>query len=336
MQDRSKKNYPTQGIKKEQATAHVSGTGIARASRQVGNDDLSKIVDTNDAWISSRSGIKTRYLVNEESATDLASEAAAQAIRNAGLSPSDIGLVIVATFTPDSKMPSVACRIQARLGIPNAAAFDLSAACSGFVFALNTADALLAAGYAQHCLVVGVEVLSKVVDWSDRSTCVLFGDGAGALILSKNTESESSGLRNLIWGAQGEDGEDVDQLLLGLRDADGAFMRMQGRQVYKFAVGVVPELIDTLLETNGLAPEDVDWVVAHQANLRILDASATRSGIPMERWFHNLEEFGNTSAASIAIALADMNEKKLLRKGQKVFLVGFGGGLTYGAIYLVW
>ena len=331
-----RKIYPTQKVHKEEATAHISGTGLARPSRVLTNHDLSAIVDTNDEWIRTRSGIKTRYIVGDESATDLACEASEKAIRKAGLSPSDIGLIIVATFTGDSKMPSVACRVQARLGIPNAAAFDLAAACSGFVYALSTADALMASSFAKHSLVIGVEVLSKVVDWTDRSTCVLFGDGAGAVVLSKNEAGETSGLNSFVWGAQGEDGDDAGQLMLGLRNEDASFMRMQGRPVYKFAIAVVPELISALLESSRLSADEVDWVVAHQANIRILEASAARSGIPMERWFHNLEDFGNTSAASIAIALAEMDEKNLLAQGQKIALVGFGGGLTYGAVLLEW
>lgn len=336
MLNKSNKIYPTQEVHKEAAKVHISSTGIARASRVLTNDDLSKIVDTSDAWISSRSGIKSRYIVGDETATDLAYEAAKDALKNANLSPEDIGLIIVATFTADSKMPSIACRIQAQLGIPNAAAFDLTAACSGFVYGLNTAEALMSAGFAKHCLLVGVEVLSKVLDWTDRSTCVLFGDGAGAVVLSSNEAGETAGIHSMVWGAQGEAGTEIDDMLLGLRNEADAFMRMQGRPVYKFAVGVVPELVDTLLDIADLAADEVDWVVAHQANQRILDASAQRTGIPHTRWFQNLEDFGNTSAASIAIALAEMNEKHLLQSGQKIFLAGFGGGLTYGAVYLTW
>ncbi len=330
------KNYPLRVTHKARATSFVSGTGLAKPSRIMSNNDLAQLVDTSDEWISSRSGIKTRYIAEGETATDLATSAAQAALASAGLQASDIGLIIVASLTPDSKMPAVACRVQARLGIPNAAAFDLSAACSGFVYALSTADALLMSGLADHALVIGVEVLSAVLDWNDRSTCVLFGDGAGAAVLSKKSSDDDSGIMSLVWGAQGEDGDDVDALMLGLRNDAGAYMRMQGRAVYKFAVGVVPEVLEALLDTSGLSAEQVDWVVAHQANQRILDAAAQRSGIPAERWFHNLEAYGNTSAASIAIALAEMQDQGLLQKGQNIFLLGFGGGLTYGGAYLKW
>ncbi len=175
------KQYPARYVHKEEATCHISGTGLARASKCVSNDDLAKIVETSDEWISSRSGIKTRYLVEEETTSDLAAQAAEKALNKSGLKQEDIGLIIVASFTGESKLPSLACRVQARLGIPNAIAFDLAAACSGFVFAMNTAVGLLEGGHAEHALIIGAEVLSKTLDWTDRTTCVLFGDGAGAV-----------------------------------------------------------------------------------------------------------------------------------------------------------
>lgn len=330
--------YPLRSAFHALPRTKLAGTGLARAGRVLDNEALSRMVETSDEWIRTRSGIEERRVVDGESCCDLAAEAAARALADSGLSPADIGLILVATFTGDSLMPSLACRVQARLGIPNAVCFDLAAACSGFVYALTTADALLRSGLAEHALVVGAEVLSQTLDWTDRGSCVLFGDGAGAVVLSRRDEAEAgtSGLYGFAWGARGEDAADLDSLMLALSARAGAHMKMQGRQVYKFAVKVVPELVEACLAAADLRPEEIAWVVAHQANLRILESSALRCGIPLERWYHNLERYGNTSAASVPLALAEMAEQGLLKRGDKLILLGFGGGLTYGAILLSW
>lgn len=310
----------------------IVGTGYAKADQLVTNDDLSKIVETNDEWIYSRTGIHNRYVNKTSNTSDLAYLASLQAIKDAKIDSKKIGLIIVATLTPDDFTPSVACLLQAKLGLndQNIMAFDLNAACSGFVYSLLTASKLLEKD--QYALVVGAETLSKLVDWTDRTTCVLFGDGAGACILAYDEKSKMVGVAN----SQG----DLDGYLiakgvnLDSRQKGYGNITMNGTEVFKFAIQAMPQAIEDVLEKANQKIEDIDLIIAHQANIRILQRVSKQMNVPMDKFYVNLEQFGNTSAASIAIALATAKEEEYLKEGMKVILVGFGGGFTYGAIYI--
>jgi len=323
----------------------IIGFGGGIPERCVTNDELTKLVDTDDAWIQSRTGIQRRFIATNETLTDLCVKASLKAMAQAGTEAEALDLIIVATLTPDLALPNASCMLQKALGAVNAACFDLSAACSGFMYAVNTARLYIKAGAAKKALVVGGEVLSKIIDWTDRSTCVLFGDGAGAAVLS---ESDTPGILDIVLGTDGARGE---ALMLEERPADnpfrtqwmkdngpvenrlpkaGRYVSMNGQEVFKFAVKRVPECILKVLENTGYTVNDVDYYVLHQANLRILAHVAKKLGIPYEKFYINLDNFGNTSAASVPIALAEMSEKGLLKPGTKVMMVGFGGGLTWG------
>jgi 3-oxoacyl-[acyl-carrier-protein] synthase-3 len=327
----------------------ISGLGKALPRRRVSNHELSSWVDTSDEWIRSHTGIEQRYLVSEgESCSSLGVDASRMALADARINPEDIGMVITATSTPDYKaFPSTACLIQDALGIPQAGAFDLVAACSGFCYALETARSFISAGTCDHILVVGTEVFSSILNWKDRDTCVLFGDGAGAVIVSCNDE----GNRGIQFSKLGSEGSGWDALMvkeggsrhpLNMEDKENKdqrkdmFLTMDGRRVYNFAVRVICETITSLLKRAGIDKEELDWIVPHQANLRIIQAASKRLGIPMEKFFVNLQHYGNTSAATIPIALHDMSEQNLLKKNDKIISIGFGGGLSYGGNYNIW
>lgn len=312
----------------------------------VTNDELSTMLDTNDEWIYSHTGIKKRHITaDDEHVSDLAYNAAKKAIAKAGILPEEIDLIIVATSTADYlSFPSVACMLQFKLSAVNAGAFDLSAACTGFIYAVETARCLLEGGRYKTILVVGGDTLSKVADWTDRGTCVLFGDGAGAAILRASADPDRTGIRDAILGADGSGYKSL------YRPAEPTFthfgcepalsrdvsLKMNGREVYNFAVRVNIEIIDQLLTRNKLTIDDIDFIVPHQANLRIIEAASSRSKIPMEKFFVNMQEYANTSAASIPIALTEMEEKGILKKGMRLILTGFGAGLTYGGVLLDW
>jgi 3-oxoacyl-[acyl-carrier-protein] synthase-3 len=272
-------------------------------------------------------------------------EAAAIAIRSSGLSPDDIDMVIVATATPDYLgFPSTSCIVQDRLGINDCGAFDITAGCTGFVYALETGRALIHAGTAKHVLVIGVEALSKIVNWEDRNTCVLFGDGAGAVILGAADDDDKSGFIDSILRSEGSGALSLIRKAGGSREPfdrektedKDIYLTMDGRKVYNFAVKVNAELITSILERNGLTFDDVDWVVPHQANIRIIQASARRLGIDLDKFFINIEEYANTSAASIPIALNQLAGTGKLERGQLILFIGFGAGLTYGANLIRW
>lgn len=323
------------------------GFGGGIPQKEVANDELSKLVDTNDEWICSRTGIEQRYIVTEETLTELCEKAARQAMIQAGITPKMLDLIIVATLTPDLTLPNASCLLQKVLGATKAVCFDLSAACSGFVYGVNTARAYIQTGMAKYALVVGGEVLSKIIDWHDRSTCVLFGDGAGAAILA--ADEHRKGIVDMVLGTDGSKGE---SLMLCERPIDNPFrtqfieaggidsmqklpaarnyVSMNGQEVFKFAVKRVPECIRQILERTGYSAEDIDYYVLHQANLRILSSVAKKLGVSADKFYVNLDSYGNTSAASVPIALADMSEKGLLKEGMKIMMVGFGGGLTWG------
>lgn len=312
-------------------TTRIIGTGSCLPTNIITNDQLSRQVDTSDEWISSRTGIRNRHVAEEETGAGMASEAAKRALENAGVSADEIELIIVATCTADMQFPSTACMVQKEIGAKHAVAFDLSAACSGFLFALNTAHAYFTAGIYKKALIIGTEVLSKLVDWTDRSTCVLFGDGAGAAVV----ETSETGLEGFVQHADGDKGEVLT--CAGTNRTEGpAYIQMNGQEVFKFAVKKVPECIQEVLEMTGTEKEDIRWYLLHQANSRIIQSAAKRLKEPEEKFPMNMDQYGNTSAASIPILLDEMNRSGMLRKGDRLMMSGFGAGLTWGAAQIVW
>lgn len=308
----------------------VRGTGHSVPEKAVSNNELAKYVDTSDEWIKSRTGIENRYIAKDETVVSLATEASKEATEMAGLSPLDIDLIIVATISSEQAMPSAACLVQKELGAKNSICFDISAACSGFLYAFQIASQGIESGLYKNALVIGSEVLSKVINWEDRNTCVLFGDGAGAAILSKANK------RGVIKTYLGSDGEGSDLLTLGAANDSANYIEMNGRQVYKFAVNIIPKCIKELLVGTEYTKGDIDYFVLHQANERIIDSIAKKMGINIEKFYKNMKTYGNTSGASIPIALNELNKKGSLQKGDLIALVGFGGGLTWGASLIKW
>jgi len=308
--------------------AGILGMGRFVPNKVMTNFDLEKIMDTNDEWIRTRTGIEERHFAEEGQTTaEMAEIAARQAIENAGISAEDIGLILVATVTQDTKMPSVACMVQAQIGAKNAAAMDISAACSGFIYALSTATQFVKTGTYPYVLVIGVEKLSKVLDWNDRNTAVLFGDGASAAIVGK--VSEGRGILAFELGADGTGGKH-----LYLNEEE--HIAMNGREVFKFAVRQMGESSLAVLEKAGLTKEDVDFLIPHQANIRIMEASRERLNLPEEKMSKTIHKYGNTSAASIGITLMEELENGKIKDDDLLVLVGFGGGLTWGAVALRW
>ena len=315
--------------------SRIAGTGSHLPGEPISNAALAaRGVDTSDAWISERTGIRARHLADPGiTSSALAEPAARAAMGAAGVGPTDIDLIIVATSTPDFVFPSTACLLQARLGINGCPAFDVQAVCSGFIYALATADLFIRGGQARCALVVGAEVFSSILDWSDRGTCVLFGDGAGAVVL---VASEAPGI---LASSLHADGSQAGILSVAGRIADGVvtgdpFLRMDGQAVFKFAVRVLDEVAREVMAKAGLMPGDVDWLIPHQANLRILNATARKLGMAAEKLVVTLDRHGNTSAASVPLALDAMVRAERIRGGQRVLLEGVGGGFTWGAILL--
>lgn len=319
----------------------ILGSGHYAPHTIITNDDLSKIVDTSDEWISSRTGISNRHISDGEGVSDLASKAALLAIEDAGIDAGEIDMILLATMSPDSMLPNNASIIQKNIGAINATCFDINAACSGFLFALNTAHAYLTSGMCKTILVIGAETLSKFVDWSDRSTCVLFGDGAGAMIVSADDN-------NAYYSVSGSDGI-KGQVLTGgatllknmLVESDATdvktenyYMKMDGQEVFKFAVTKVPECINQVLEKAHVTVDDIDLFILHQANVRIISSVAKRLGVPLEKLPVNLQNYGNTSAATIPILFDELKKDGKLNNVHKIVLSGFGGGLTWGASYI--
>ncbi|HWJ78608.1 MAG TPA: beta-ketoacyl-ACP synthase III [Niallia sp.] len=309
------------------------GTGIIGIGRELPekiltNFDLEKMVETNDEWIRTRTGIEERRIADDNTNTsDIALAAAKKAIENAGITPEEIDMIIVATVTPDKSFPSVACMIQEKLGATKAAAMDLSAACAGFMYGMVTAKQFIDTNVYKHVLVVGVEKLSKITDWEDRNTAVLFGDGAGAVVLGK--VSEGRGILSFELGADGSGGK---HLYLNEKD----YIYMNGREVFKFAVRQMGESSENVLEKAGLSKEDVDFLIPHQANIRIMEASRQRLNLPEEKLSKTVNKYGNTSAASIPISLVEELEAGKIKDDDVIVMVGFGGGLTWGAIAIRW
>lgn len=324
-------------------TTRILGTGSYLPEERISNDRLAEIVDTSDEWISTRTGIRNRRIVTRESGAGMAAEAAKKALENAQVNPEEISLIIVATCTADQQFPSTACVVQKEIGAVHAAAFDLGAACSGFLFALNTAHAYIQAGFCEKALVIGTEVLSKLIDWTDRSTCVLFGDGAGAVVVGK----DDTGMEGFVQHADGSMGDVLTCMsrpvtnFLGDYQTDyrcGAteYLSMNGQEVFKFAVKKVPQCIQQVLTDTDTKAEDVDWYILHQANSRIIQSVAKRLQVSVDRFPMNMDQYGNTSAASIPILLDEMNREGNLIRGQQIVLSGFGAGLTWGAAKLRW
>ncbi|MGG7142601.1 beta-ketoacyl-ACP synthase III [Clostridium nigeriense] len=301
----------------------------------VTNKDLETIVETTDDWIIKRTGIKERKISTGEGTVELAYKAALNALKNSNCSKDDIDLIIVATTSPDKLMPSTACSIQGLLGCKNAAAFDIAAACSGFVYSLIVASSLIKSTDKKRALIIGSEVLSKIVDWSDRSTCVLFGDGAGAAVLELCEEEDS--IISTCFSADGNLGEKslvAAELKLNTPFAqdnsiEKRYVEMKGGEVFKFAVSVLPEMVKELLSKSNEDIDNIKYIIPHQANLRIIDEAARRLKINKEKFYINVDRYGNTSAASIPIALSELFEKDLIKKGDKIILAAFGGGLTW-------
>lgn len=325
--------------------SQVIGWGMEVPSHVVTNNDLSKIVDTNDEWIRSRSGIGERRVAGpKETTSSLATGAAARAMAMAHLDPSDIDLILVATATPDyAGFPSTASLVQDALGAKRAAACDVSAACSGYIYALSWANSAIVAGQYRTVLVIGAETMSHVLDWSDRSTCVLFGDGAGALVLQAIESAIPTGILDVTLGSDGS-GADLLKIVpggvgypaYGSNGNEHYCVRMNGREVFKFAVGIQSKVTLESIHRAGLKPADIDLFVPHQANSRIIDAAAKAMELPPEKVFKNLEHYGNTSAASIPIGLCEAAEQGRLHRNDTIALVGFGAGLTWGACVMKW
>jgi len=311
--------------------SRIAGTGSYLPPRIVSNEDLAKKLDTSDAWIQERTGIRQRHIAEESQASsDLALEASRRALEAAGLKPADLDLIIVATSTPDYIFPSTACLLQAKLGVKGCAAFDMQAVCSGFVYALATADSLMKNGIYKKALVVGAEVFSRILDWNDRATAVLFGYGAGAVVLAAG---DRPGVHASVLHA---DGSQVGILsvpgnVCGGKIVGSPFLQMQGKEVFKLAVRVLDESAREVAAAAGIRLEDIDWLIPHQANVRILEATAKRMGLPRERLVVTVDHHANTSAASVPLALDEYVRAGKIKAGHKVMLQGVGGGFTWGA-----
>ena len=318
----------------------VRGYGSCLPEKVVTNQELENVVETTDEWIIQRTGIRQRYIAGDHETTcSLGAGAAQAALDRAGMNAQDIDLVIVATSTPDNTFPAAAVDIQNRLGIRQGAAFDVQAVCTGFVYAMTTADAYLRTGLAKRALVIGAETFSRILDWEDRGTCVLFGDGAGALVLEAVESAGELHDRGVLASKLRSDGSHKEKLYV-----DGGpsstqtvgHLRMQGREVFKHAVGMITDVIESVFEATGLAADDIDWFVPHQANKRIIDASAKKLGIDPAKVVITVDRYGNTSAASIPLALVDALDDGRIKENDVVLLEAMGGGFTWGAVLVRW
>lgn len=308
---------------------HIVATGHYAPPKVVTNDDLSRIVDTNDEWIRQRTGIERRHFTEGEKNLDIALKAARMAIEHADIDLNDFAACIVATFSPDYFVPSVACMLQKELGLPeDIPSFDLNAACSGFLYALQVARGMLLQSEKKYALVIGSEIISKVLDMEDRSTCILFGDGAGAAIIELSEEKKYVS----YLGARGND----EYIVCPNADGERHVVHMEGNAVFRFAVSTVPMCINKVLEKAGVDKDDVDFYVCHQANKRIIESVAAKLDLPLEKFYMNLQEYGNTSAASVPIVLSEMNNAGMFKPGMKIVCVGFGAGLTWAGALIEW
>ena len=315
----------------------IYGTGSYVPEHVMDNDDLAKIVDTNDEWIRERTGIGRRHVIEEETTSYMAGQAAARAVEQSGIDPAEIDLILVATSSSEVIYPCAACEVQKAVGAVHAAGYDLNAACTGFVLAFNTAQAYISAGLYRTILVVGAESMSNMVDWTDRSTCILFGDGAGAVIL----RAEEGNPVYMAAHSDGVKGEALTQLSRHRRgwekgEEKESYIHMDGQAVFKFAVRKVPEIIEEVLGQTDVKLEEIDYFILHQANRRIIEAVAKRLKTDISKFPMNLEEYANTSAATVPILLDEMNRRGMFRRGQKIILSGFGAGLTWAACLFEW
>jgi 3-oxoacyl-[acyl-carrier-protein] synthase-3 len=320
--------------------AVIAGTGSFIPDKQLTNDDLTKMVETNDEWITTRTGIKVRHIANENQSTALlATEAAKRAISAAKISPEDIEMIVTATITPEMVFPSTACFVQDMLGAKNAWAFDISAACSGFVYGLSIAQHFVVSGKYDNVLVIGAETLSKITDYTDRKSCILFGDGAGAAVIKRGNANGSKGI---FYSTSGSDGSGWTSLYCPaygsrnpvskpLADPASVFMKINGREVYQLAVRRIIETVENCMTNCGMSIKDIDLFIPHQMNARIIESVAKRLELADENVFINIDKYGNTSAASIPIALDECMQQGRIKKGDVILLVAFGGGLTWGA-----
>ncbi len=325
--------------------AIIAGTGSFVPEKVLTNDDFARMVDTTDEWITTRTGIKTRHIAdNGMTTSDMAAAAGRRALEDAKVSPGEIDLVILATFTGDRPLPATACRVQTKMGLSNAAAFDLAAACSGFVYALATGCSFVASGMYKTVLVIGADHLSRFTDYTDRTSCILFGDGAGAVVLKAAPKTETSGILACELGADGSGYELMTVPAGGSEKGTSAetiaarqhYMTIRGKEVFKFAAVKMQELVQRALASCGLVIGDVKLVVPHQVNTRILDFAAEKLNLPKDKMYVNIDRMGNTSAASIPMALDEARRKGLIRKGDIVVFVSFGGGLTWASMVVRW
>ena len=316
--------------------SRIVGTGSYLPQKVLTNRDLELAVDTTDEWIYTRTGIRQRHIAaDDEKTSDLALKASRSALRAAGMAPGDLDLIVMATTTPDMVFPSTACLLQAKLGVRSCPAFDIQAVCSGFVYGLSTADSFMRSGQYRNVLVVGAEIYSRILDWSDRSTCVLFGDGAGAVVLRRDS---TPGILSTHLHA---DGSYANQLsvpgtVCGGKVSGRPLLQMDGGGVFKFAVKALDDLVEETLAANGMQKSDIDWLVPHQANIRIIQASAKKLGLSMEKVVVTVDRHANTSAASIPLALDEAVRDRRIRAGQHVLLEAVGGGFTWGAALVKW
>ncbi|MBT3070604.1 ketoacyl-ACP synthase III [Rhodomicrobium sp. Az07] len=324
----------------KQTRSVVLGCGSYLPARMLTNQDMARIVDTSDEWISERTGIKTRHIAADgENTSDLGIAAARAALDHAGIDPQAIDFIILATSTPDNTFPSTATTIQAALGLNHGFAFDIQAVCSGFSYALATADNFIRAGQGKRALVIGAETFSRILDWEDRGTCVLFGDGAGAVVLEATQVQDPMRERCIIGSMLFSDGRHKDKLYV-----DGGpsstktvgYLRMQGKEVFRFAVNAISDVVERTLAAHNLRPSDIDWFVPHQANKRILDGTAKKVGIAEDKIVITLDRHGNTSAASIPLALSTAVQDGRIKRGDLVLLEAMGGGFTWGANLIRW
>lgn len=317
----------------------ILGTGSSLPAKIVTNDDLSKIMETSDEWIRSRTGIESRHIAENETTLSLSVDAAKKAMEDANISADTLDLIVLATVSPDNYYPSTACCVQAEIGAVNATAFDINAACSGFLFGLGIANGFFASGVAKRALVIGAEVLSKMMDWNDRGTCVLFGDGAGAAIVEVSDEQE-------LWSyIQGSDGAGGQALTCKNRPVNNPYVKnedikdythMDGQAVFKFAVRTVPKAIEDALSDAGLTTDDIDCFLLHQANIRIIESVSKRLKVSMDRFPTTLQECGNISAGSVPILLDKASKEGIIKRGDKIVMAGFGAGLTWSACVMEW
>jgi 3-oxoacyl-[acyl-carrier-protein] synthase-3 len=318
----------------------VRGFGASLPKRVMTNSEMEEKVDTSDEWIVQRTGIRQRHIAGEGETTASLGEAAARAaLDKAGLTPADLDVIIVATSTPDNTFPATAVNIQNRLGMHHGAAFDMQAVCSGFVYAVATADAYIRGGLARRVLVIGAETFSRILDWNDRTTCVLFGDGAGAIILERAEGGGTTADRGVLTAQLRSDGAHKEKLYVdGGPSTTGTVghLRMEGREVFKHAVGMITDVIEAAFEATGTTAEDLDWLVPHQANRRIIDGSAKKLGIPLDKVVVTVDLHGNTSAASIPLALNVAASDGRIKEGDLVLLEAMGGGFTWGSVLLRW